>query len=497
MKPPLALLAFIVLLFTSPSWAYQQSASLSPPDSEELCLPDPAWFESGQPEMPNGKGVTAFCNFHQWSWQMFLYLTDNDTKTKQPRFLSWLTPNQLLKGADTSLAFDERLQAGSDAMLVDQQGRLVYYSQYLNDDFVQLMRGIDQSVYGVITTEGVTAKALSSDFATNFDTVLQRNDMTSFPVNAIELKASWMIVPKGKEEEFKGYFQMQAQVTPLKNTPSEKIEFDDEAKPLNVTVAMVGLHIGGVVEGHPEMIWASFENVANAPNEPQNKGPSTVISDEHFTFYKKGTTAAQCNRASVSPGQLTLDEISQVLTPSTQVCRQYALGSDPSIQNMRVDQNIRDITSMNTAAKLNFANVLMECEKTNSKNANCQRAAIWQNYFEVGAIWFSETNALVPGMTLATDCYDPEDPTKSVSCPNAFTNSDVQQLLIGSLVLSNATIETFTQNGTAENNCFRCHNTAAAEPEQPWQQPLKASNLNISHAFKNLYFRSQQKSSAK
>src|SRR5699024_1069132 len=99
---------------------------------------------------------------------------------------------------------------------------------------------------------------------------------------------------------------------------------------------------------------------------------------------------------------------------------------------------------------------------------------VWRNYFEVGAIWFKKIDGLKPNMPLDTD-----------------------EILIGSLKLSNAAIETYTQNQSTMNNCFRCHNTIASFPGTTDLYPLPALNINISRAFQNIYFWSQDSRDAK
>ena len=94
---------------------------------------------------------------------------------------------------------------------------------------------------------------------------------------------------------------------------------------------------------------------------------------------------------------------------------------------------------------------------------------LWSNYYEVGAIWFDEIDGLKPNMSLATD-----------------------NILTGSLKLSNSTIETFTQTQSTKNNCFRCHNTLHRFPPKMNLDPLPGLSLNISHAFVNIYFWSQE-----
>ena len=44
-------------------------------------------------------------------------------------------------------------------------------------------------------------------------------------------------------------------------------------------MAMVGLHVVGSVKGHPEMVWATFEHIDNAP---QNNYVYIATGDDPF-----------------------------------------------------------------------------------------------------------------------------------------------------------------------------------------------------------------------
>jgi hypothetical protein len=419
----------------------------------ETC-PDPAgivdgWFPHNQTPEPDSANFssTTICNFHEWSWQMFLWLTQE--VAGEPRFLGFDSPNELLGSGNSEIlmprkgkssqaqTFDEYLQAGTDGILVDQNGNAVYYSQYINDVF---------------------ANFIKDNNLTDPATVRKFNPMTSFPVGTIELKASWKIVEPG--EDTSGFFTMNSSVYGLANKGGKIVV--DTGNIRNVELALVGFHIGGIVKGHPEMIWATFEQINNSPIVPVNFTPETVISTTDSTFYKAGTTFSGCNVNYASSPYLKLDEATQKLTPVVQVCLQYEFGNsaknDPILQPS-VETNDSDVAQMNAAVmpRLKVAN------------------DVWANYREVGAIWFRAIDGLQPNMSLATD-FD----------------SSGKQLLIGSLKLSNSTIETFTQRQSTMNNCFRCHNTLQRFPPASNLVALPPLNLNISHAFMNIYFGSQQ-----
>ena len=359
----------------------------------------------------------------------------------EPRFTTFASPESLLgleqpgflprmSKSNSPESFDEFLQAGTDGIFVAHNGRSVYYSQYLDKTFVNF----------------VVSKDLTNPAA--LQALIKADSSTTFPIEgtagSMELKVSWMIVEEG--DDVSDMFTMQTEVAKLVNQ-NGTITIDlSQTQP--ATVALVGFHIAGIVKGHPEMIWATFENKRNAPNVAPGTSLEDPVSDQNFTFYTANTTLADCNVNYSSSNQTVLDEATQTLTPITQTCRQYEYGNVDGVNKIN-DGNIK---------KLN-ASVAGLFDPTD----------IWSNYQEVGAIWFNATNALNPGMTIATDT-----------------------LLTGSLSLSNSTIETFTQIASTENNCFRCHNTMQELPPSMDLDPLPASNLNISHALQNIYFWSQE-----
>lgn len=422
------------------------SVLFTPLANADNCPAEENWFPHSQTPRPNDAEFksNSNCEFHQWSWQMFLWLTQ-DWEGK-PRFLGFNSPQSLLGMESRGLlprmtkspapeTFDEYLQAGTDGILVDHNGKAVYYSQYINNTF-----------------EGF----IESNDLTNPANVRKMDPTTEFPIEgtagALELKASWKIVANG--EDVSDMFTMETLVSKLENKDG-KIVINPK-KFEKVTVALVGFHIGGIVNGHPEMIWATFEHIRNAPNVAPGTTLDKVVSKNDDTFYTGGTILGDCNiNAAVS--NLTLNESTQSLSPITQVCRQYEFGNAAGVK----PSNTQSIKTINASV----------AGKIDPKS-------VWSNYFEVGAIWFQETNALEPGMGIGTDSFK--------------SPSGKEVNLTGSLKLSNATIETFTQRQSTMDNCFRCHNTAQEFPPKMSLDPLPATNLNISHAFQNIYFWSQE-----
>jgi hypothetical protein len=421
-------------LFVSILWS---SAALS------QCTAPATWFPHSQTPKPDDTiAPNSNCAFHQWAWQEFLWLTQPDGQghlrfmsmpTASDLFDTGTTPpiaaNSLPKGrmlvlkprtiqtqGPTSLG--DILQANSRGILVDQNGRSVYYASAINDVFFDFVR-----TNNLFKMAGYDAASPT----------------LNFPVGSLELKSSWMVVPDGQVAP--SFFTTKAQINPLvcndggSNCKGADILLD-QSQTRTATVALVGLHVVGVVQDHPEFIWATFEHKDNAPNLPAGMSPTapTPVDTKNWTFYKANTLANACNlsdNAAVNPSITLVDPATQILSPITNVFRQAAFGGGSS-------QNQANIQALNSsvATQLGVGDV-------------------FSNYRLTGGVWMGP-NALVPGLN----------------------QNSIKPLLAGSLALANPTMETFTQTGS----CFTCHNTAQ---QRAGGTGFPAKNLNLSHILLN------------
>ena len=196
----------------------------------------------------------------------------------------------------------------------------------------------------------------------------------------------------------------------------------------NVRVALVGVHVVGTIQGHSEFAWGTFEQVNNSPDLPPNMAPtsSDPVSQQSFTFYKGGTPANQSNQ---QPPTMTIDPKTQVISPITNVFRQFAYGgATPAYRVTNIQQS-------NT----NFS--------AGIKEHSSRIDPSFAGYKLIGTVWIM-ANTLKPG------------------------DGNLDQELIGSIDLANSTLETFVQGGGT--SCFSCHNTSAG-PGYP------GKDINISH----------------
>ncbi|WP_085596899.1 MULTISPECIES: hypothetical protein [unclassified Pseudomonas] len=112
-----------------------------------------------------------------------------------------------------------------------------------------------------------------------------------FPSNATEVKSSWRIMTAS--DDTSRYLTMQAQVT----------KFDDQGKPIGVmdaNLGLVGLHIITKVDGFPQWVWSTFEQVDNVPPKVQ-QGNQWVDQPAAGVFYSYYDASAPANKVNQSP----------------------------------------------------------------------------------------------------------------------------------------------------------------------------------------------------
>jgi hypothetical protein len=304
---------------------------------------------------------------------------------------------------------DDPAQAGG-GVLVDANGQIVWYSTHMNDAYFTFVQQNGGANY---------AKAA---------------DTLNFPVGAAVFKASWKVVPDGTTPT--GFYTEKSSVPLLVNKKGGGITVDPSGKTRPVTVALVGLHVVGLTDNHPEFLWGTFEQNQNAPDLPPGVQPtsSDPVSKQDFTFYKANTPANACNAPSPVPS--VTDPKKQTVAPVTNVFLQYATGN-------AAPNRTADIKAINTAAQGEMANM-------GTFKPPQPKETVWANYKLIGTLW------------LMANTLKPND--------NNMVNEGV-----GSVNLANSTLETYFQG--QGNSCFLCHNSGP-----PFGVPNGVGkNINISH----------------
>ena len=417
--------------------------------TEELCVD--TWFPHTQTPAPLEGKESSFANksttnaiFHQWSWQKFLWLTKPSYGAeKLPLFLN---PEKIIqvsphmdvitpvKGA--SVVLSATVQAGND------HGVLQTNPAYTK-------KGVSETVYYSIHIDPIMKAAAEKFKDAIVNKTLSKNNLASFPVGSLELKVSWVATNAIPQEELGTYFRTTAAFKTTEGTYETK------------EVALLGMHVVGVVENHPEFIWATFEHDDLAPNYNWKKGQASATTNK--LLFAKGVTQG-------ISGIKYIKDTKPVEKYKVFDLFQYGVPRDAVTGAfMETAQN----------EPLNFNNI----DKINT----CVKASlqdVWKNYFYNGSIWMD------------TDGYTKKQQAEIlVGLRGAIANGSPLSFARGSLNCANVTMETFTQTfqdnvksinvGTLAN-CFSCHN-ASGFPS------IGGSPLYMSHIFDSYVKRAEGK----
>lgn len=436
-KKTLFLLSLITGSILGSQSCLNSTKDYSATNAENACVAPASWFPHSQ-TLPPKEGAnspfanvntTSNCDFHLWSWQKFLWLTQEPI-TGRARFEDLVQVNNQMIPLGSMLILEDSSQAGTKTILVDKSNRAIYYSVYMDSSMYNFSKQYADSFSLKCLTKG----ALDSNLVNKYG-----YDTLNYPVGAFELKAAWVLTSSLEENQKKQFYRTTAK---LKGQPVE--------------VALVGMHIVGRVINHPELIWATFEHKGAAPTYAWSANAmvdsivdsTQVLSSSNYLFYKANTPVRGCVVTKNAGFAGTFQSIYHVFDHGTQPPYPGIL---PNLQKQDT-VNLANIKSINASV---FAQL----------DAN----SIWSNYEYFGAIWIDPTTApLTPGNGNLGSLYAPN--------------------IRGSRALSNIAAETYvqyqywnTKNNqiTARNsfNCLGCHGTQGNNSV--------GYNLALSHLFNN------------
>lgn len=427
---------------------YEQGTT--PPD--ELCIADPSWFPHSQTPRPlEGKDSpfdaesTTNQIFHQWSWQKFLWVTKPVNNLPQ-----FLIPNKITIQVDANMA-PVKVPDGSNVALVDteQAGQDEAILQ-VNPNYGQGNADLlPETVYYSIHVNRLmlqSARQFKEDIVSG---AIPEDNKETFPVGSYELKVSWVnvnTIPEGKRGE---YF-----------TTMGSISTDGGKTFENVEVAMLGMHVVGVVENHPEFIWATFEHDDLAPNYDWEANNASS-SSEQLLFQTGSTTGIN---------GILYDKTTQLGKDPFHVFDLFTYGIPVSPGGQFMEGTSQD-------PKENFQNVdgINDCVKSNLKD-------VWVNYFYNGSIW------------LDMDHTTPEEQADRIyNLGYSIGDAKKGSYARGSLNCANVTMETFTQTFQTDiqdinvgnlANCFSCHSSPQFFNKS--SSDHSKSPLYLSHAFQGM-----------
>ena len=422
---------------------------------EAPCLSQSNWFPHSQTPAPEeGKGSpfdvseTTNCIFHQWSWQKFLWITKPDGDS--PLFLN---QQQIIQVADNMTVVAQQEDAKVVLVDIEQAGSAngvlktnPEYNATVNQEYT-----VHYSIHAseVMLT---AANQFKADLATG---VLKENNFATFPVGSLELKASWVNVDAIPLSKRTNYF-----------TTMSALSNDGGKTFTNTIVALLGMHVVGVVENHPEFIWATFEHNDIAPNYDWKANEANTAT-EKLLFSKGSTTGIDGITYVKGVGPKTAHKTFDLF--------QYGIPLDSTGNPMTASQsepkNLNNIKEINKSVASNLKDV-------------------WANYFYNGSIWLDTDN-----MNAQQQAELIVSLAKTFKTGSAVVGSKTR----GSLNNSNVSMETFTQtfqddiseiNVSNLANCFSCHSGAN------FSTTTSYSPIYLSHIF-DAYIKSENEGKTK
>ncbi len=456
-------------------------------EEEEICSASEEWLPSTPPlemfnPLPHPAGE---CPFYRGSQQNFLVATQPDASGR-PDFLSWPTidtmfESQLPRGPNRAELGDLR-QAGLRQIVIDQNGRAIYYGIHVNkafDDFVQ--------------ANGLTTLAA----------VQNADPRLFFPAGVIELKSAWQDITDEPAAAYANYIKTTSTVPTLSKAANGQI-IEDRDRPIEREMALLALHVVFTLPGHPEFIWGTFEHSTGSPDisaadskrdvaptryeanpelsDPDNLRVSAVVSPVDSILYRGGTPANRANQG-IAEVDLRLDAATQSFP-----------GQQTSIYRMFPASKSHSIDADAALSSLNHNVGELFLAKKNTLNINDKRGF----YRQAGSVWMDKPDFFTLNSRLANDLTSPLVRRGGDPALQAEAQADLAEnggdsdysILAGEDRLSSTAMESFTQGPGSFPNCFSCHNTQAVTargiPEdRDGESPvlLQPKRINVSHIF--------------
>ena len=339
---------------------------------------------------------------------------------------------------------EAQLEANPDAKLIVVDPRRTQTAE-MADLHLQIKPGSDVYLYNAIAALLFSEGYADEEFLANFSAGANelRDSLKNHDITAAAKQCAIA------EEEIDNYYTTVAALS------------TDGTTYTNTKVALLGMHVVGIVENHPEFIWATFEHDDLAPNYNWKENKATSATDK-LLFEKISTTGID---------GITWSNDSVKLPYKAYDLFKYGVPRD-SVGNF-----------MNTSQEepINFNNIqnINDCVKENLTD-------VWKNYFYNGSIWI-DTDEMTPEQQTAT--------INSLGGNIGKATPDSTSVARGSVNCANVTMETYTQTFKsslkdidAENlaNCFSCHNAVNFSTN-------KKSPLYISHVFNAYLLRGEGK----
>jgi hypothetical protein len=325
-----------------------------------------------------------------------------------------------------------------DSVLEAQNGSLVYFATMVNDVYAYFLTGIKDGAIpspgGNQTNAQFPTTQANLNAITAFGAAHGKTSFVDADALAVEVKTAWVEATSLANPN--DYIKVQGTIpTYDRSNPNQWIPNGQKT----VQLALVGMHVVGSTNGHPEMVWATFEHFNNAPNAAYSynstTGPKTVAQNTAGTwlFSKSGSTGPfNVAHMTTGAGNSIVPASGQTISPSDTL-RTKPWGAASNAAPNPVGGTTTPSASNTDIISLNH-NVGSMMPSGDVRN----------NYFFMGATW------TINGAPSNSNFGNPGNP------------GIVNGRAVGTSQLENTTMETYQQGPSTFNqfgsNCFECHN---------------------------------------
>lgn len=287
---------------------------------------------------------------------------------------------------------------------------------------------------------------------------------------ATELKASWVDINTIPTDRQDRYITQMATVPVYSQSNGVWAPNGTTQKQL----ALIGMHVVGSVQNHPEMIWSTYEHVDNAPNAEyayvNTSGDIATASDlpSSSTWLLSNGTTTRANQetaclkgngdivpAASDANACTTSNTGTNTIGGTNIVRSFPWGNAPVSGSAptSMTSEIEDTTSLISLNR--SVQAAIRANKSDDPR---------QFYFLSGAVWGNPNDIpLFPG-------------------DNQPVPTDK---LVGTHLIANTTMETFHQ--TADGGCFSCHAASTVSVKDGSDTPREViSGVSVSHIFADI-----------
>lgn len=414
------------------------------------------------------------CEIDQFSLNNFLYLVGDDG-SGHPRFMSYTPWYNLFpkKGAPVvSTSYNALQSTYLNKSANQEQAGDAFHLLDVNNNTTSYDLRVNQTFFDYVSSNKIYTKTAMKAQKAAFNKNSAKNGIWLPPTNtdaskpgAVEIKTSWRDFGDASKNL----------------CPSDIMHCETDAK--GNAWGLVGMHLAQKTIDHGELIWATFEHVANSPDcesgssNPIGKNPvdpmkpgqtinanknipelSDVTGWSYFNYGSYTTTGGKGNSCPY-PGQKNGEQELCLKSPGSaktswnqvNVCRTQAL---PVVtdSNKVCEQSMSDSTNLTTVACLN---------NSLSKSFPSSLATKWQYYQLVGMEWLF--NGLTSAGAVTTGCFTYDENNGKNACPKYKPGSAPNYGRSGSTKLANTTMETWMQanvylnKDTSATDCLACH----------------------------------------